>query len=162
MLAHESEGFRTTQVVIARIGGTAFPQSDFRRTDEICLVFFEIIVFLFGCHLSVGVGVILVLRFKKMAHLADFRTLFIDGSQLIGPERRGFHSQHILLAQFVTVNMPRIIRCCPVSLIGLSSHDVASSGQCRADRDVFSPVCAWAQVWRVRHPVWRAGVVRDG
>ena len=59
--AHEGEGFRTAEVVVAGVGGAAFPERGFGGRDEVSLELLHKLPLLLLRHPSIRVGMVLVL-----------------------------------------------------------------------------------------------------
>ena len=74
-LADQGHGLGAAEVVVAGVGGAAFPHGFILGRDHFRSVLFEVLLLLFGGHFAVFVGVAFALVSQVVAHALDFAEL---------------------------------------------------------------------------------------
>jgi hypothetical protein len=95
--AHQCEGLRAAEVMVARVRGAALPQRDFGRRNQVGFVLSQELLFLRLGHRPVRIGVLLMFRVEVVLHLPHLVVLPINGREFLRPERSGLHGHDVSL-----------------------------------------------------------------
>src|SRR3954470_9133952 len=78
-LAHQGEGLRAAEIMVAGVRCPAFPQRGLGGRYQFGLELLPMLPLLFRRHVSVGVGVVFVFRVEVVAHLAHLVVFLVNG-----------------------------------------------------------------------------------